>query len=108
MLAKKFHLKINQRDFRKSKKLIRRKTKYFIADVFTNHLLFSRFGVIISQKVDKKATRRNEIKRIIMNFLRLRKFHQKPGYDVLIICLSQVNQLGKNQIEKELINLLDF
>lgn len=58
---------------------------FFIAKVKSNTLLFNRFGVIISKKVDKRAVYRNRIKRLIHSVVEELHENTKTGYDILII-----------------------
>jgi ribonuclease P protein component len=59
----------------------------------------SRFGILVSNKVSKKAVERNKIKRQIREILRLKLAKIKPGYDIVIITLPAI--LGKNYKEIE-------
>lgn len=106
MLAKKFHLPIQKWMKDKNKKTITKKGNFFIIKVASNNLDFSRFGVIISSKIIKKAVQRNHLKRIIFNLIRLNKFCQVSGKDALIISQPSVSRAGKAEIEKELNSLI--
>lgn len=101
MLAKKFRLQI-QKWLKEKRNTITRKSDFFIVKFRTNDLLFSRFGIVVSAKVNKSAVKRNKIKRIIFDFIRLEKLHKSAGRDVLIIVLPSANKLTKTEIEKEL------
>lgn len=68
---------------------------------------FSRFGVVISAKVSKKAVERNKIKRAIFNFLKERK-NELPISDYLIIVYPEAVKLKKEDLVKELSKLLTF
>lgn len=88
-----------------------------------NDLNFSRFGVVISAKVSKLAVKRNKIRRIIYDFIRLNNLYKvggrparagKPaftglpaqaGRDVVITVLFATAKLERSEIEKQL-NLL--
>lgn len=109
MLAKKFRLRIQNQIIKQTKKsAIQKKSKYLVVKITPNNFSYSRFGIIISRKVNKKATQRNRIKRVIFNHVRLNKFHQVPGNDILIITLPPINQLTKTEIQQELNNLLNY
>lgn len=56
----------------------------FIKKILNNQSA-SRFGLIISSKIFKKATERNRVKRIIYELIRLRIDKIKSGYDLVII-----------------------
>lgn len=49
----------------------------------------SRFGITVSQKVSKKATVRNRLKRQIRAVINHFQSQIKPGFDVVIIVLPQ-------------------
>lgn len=105
MLAKKFRLPI-QNWLRERKIIIIRKSDFFIIKTSGNNLPFSRFGVVISKKVSKSAVKRNKIKRIIFDFIRLKKLHEVSSKDVLIIISPKTAELKKEEIERELIRSL--
>jgi len=50
----------------------------------------SRFGLIVSNKVSKKATQRNLIRRRISEFIRLNLKSIKSGYDFVIILSPKI------------------
>ena len=64
-----------------------------------NQLENSRFGILISAKVSKKAVERNKIKRQIREIIRLQLDKIKSSYDIVIITLPAV--LGKSYQEIE-------
>jgi len=105
MLAKKFRLQI-QDWFKEKKFSADRKSDFFIVKTARNNLSFSRFGAIISKKVYKSAVRRNKIKRAIFNFIRLNKYHELPGKDVLIIVSPAVSRLTGKEIKEEIKKIL--
>mgnify|MGYP001558987650 CR=1 FL=1 len=106
MLAKKFRLQI-QRWLKERKKIITRKSDFFIVKSSDNNLPYSRFGVVISSKVSKSAVKRNKIKRTIFDFIRLNKFHEIKGMDVLIIVSPKTAGLKNEEIKRELFLLLN-
>jgi len=67
--------------------------------VFLTQADESRFGILVSNKVSKKAVARNKIKRQIKEIFRLKLAKIKPGYDIVIITLPSI--LGKNYQEIE-------
>ena len=73
-----------------------------------NDLKISRVGIIVSNKVSKKASQRNLIKRRIREIIRLNFKNLKPGYDIVIVASPKIiNQQGKilayQEIESTLI-----
>lgn len=59
----------------------------------------SRFGILVSNKVSKKAVERNKIKRQIREILRLKLAKIKPGYDIVIITLPAILSKDYKEIE---------
>jgi len=61
----------------------------FVIKKSTSGLTHSRVGIIVSKGVVKKATKRNKIKRIVMDaFRRDEKILKTPGFDYLVIINS--------------------
>jgi len=103
MLAKKFHLRIQDQKIRQGEKLkVWKSNQYFVVKISSNNLSYSRFGIIISKSINRKAVRRNQIKRIIFDFIRLNKLYGVAGKDILIICRPVLDQLIKTKIQQEL------
>lgn len=106
MLAKKFKLPIHEW-LKRPKKTIIHKSDFFVIKFRANDFSFSRFGTVISAKISKSAVKRNIIKRIIFDFIRLNKYYKAQGRDILIIVLPKIRELKKNEIIKELEMLLN-
>lgn len=102
MLAKKFRLPIQQFTQKISRTL---KGRYFLVKVFRPERPFSRFGIIISSKVSKKAVDRNRLKRQFFNFIRIRQ-DQLPVADYLIIALPASIKIGKDELQNQLFKCL--
>jgi len=66
----------------------------------------SRFAIIIPIKVDKRAVKRNKLKRQIREIIKLNIANLKPGSDVIIMAKKTI--LGKefNELRKDLEGLL--
>ncbi|MCD6094486.1 ribonuclease P protein component [bacterium] len=80
--------------------------KYWKNKLSSEDKRLSRFAVIVPQKVSKKATKRNRIKRLIRENLRKRLSQIKFGFDVVFMATPEI--LNKNywQIGKEVERLL--
>lgn len=69
---------------------------FFIIKYKPNGLAFSRFAVVVSAKVSKKATKRNLIKRRIREIIRYNLPNIAKGHDIAIIVSPKtINQAGK-------------
>lgn len=62
---------------------------------------YPRFGVIVSNKISKKAVERNLIKRRIRSIL-VQKYKEDPVCDVVIITLPSIKNQKFSEINKEL------
>ncbi|MFA6255253.1 MAG: ribonuclease P protein component [Patescibacteria group bacterium] len=71
----------------------------FRVKFLANNLKSSRFAIVISTKVSKKATQRNRTRRQLQEIIRLNQTKVKPGYDIVISVQPQV--LGKSYQELE-------
>lgn len=108
MIAKKFKLPI-QNFVGQSGKIIR--NQYFTLKIFprlpagkatTNN--FSRFGLVISKKVDTSAVKRNQLKRLFFDFIQ-EISGKLPVNDYLIIISPSVGKLSDEKIEYEVKNI---
>lgn len=72
-------------------------TPFFIAKVKQNTLLFNRFGVIVSNEIDKRAVIRNRIKRLIHSIVLELYDNIKYGIDTLFIIRKSA--VGKTRKE---------
>jgi ribonuclease P protein component len=71
-----------------------------------NELKDSRFGIIISNRVSKKATERNKLKRQIREIIRSQINKIKPGKDCIFIVLSPILGKSHEEIEESIEKLL--
>lgn len=62
-----------------------RRTPYFLLKVAKNDLLISRFGFVISKRIDKRATERNRIRRALSSVIVDNVSGLNGGYDMLFI-----------------------
>jgi len=99
MLAFKYRL-TKAKDFKKINRLGR---SFFSSGLrvkfLANNLGLSRFAIVTSTKVSKKATKRNRVRRQLREIIRLNFAKIKPGYDVIIFVQPQL--LGKSYQELE-------
>lgn len=59
----------------------------------------SRFGIMVSAKISKKAVERNKIKRQIREVIRLKLEKIKKGYDLVILSLPEIKGREYKEIE---------
>lgn len=76
-------------------------SQHLVIKVAKNNIKESRFGFVVSKKIDKKATARNKIKRELRNIVQENLGRIKPGFDFLIIVKKQ-NGKGYDELEEEL------
>jgi len=96
MLAK-YH-KLNIAEFIKKRPSFVKKGPFFAVKIATNGLSYSRFGVVVGKKVDKRATERNKIKRTFYEAIRVRNLQNIEGRDILIIVYPEINQFAREEV----------
>lgn len=90
MLKKQFRLR-KQKDFEN----VFSKGVYFSGSFLAlkavkNNMSVSRFGFIVSNKISKKAVKRNRIKRLLRESVRLSQKNIKSGFDLMFISKSGI------------------
>jgi|SaaInlStandDraft_5_1057022.scaffolds.fasta_scaffold129903_1 ribonuclease P protein component len=93
------------KDF-KQKKGLNIAGKFLIVKIFNNSLKYNRFGFIVNNKIDKRATERNKIKRRLRNIVQREQSQIKGNYDCLIITKPSIKHKELGEIKTELIGLL--
>jgi len=66
----------------------------------------SRWGIVVSRKVDKKAVIRNKIKRRIRSILRENMNSWTPQRDVVLIARPQIKELNFLELKRKLEQIL--
>ncbi len=70
-----------------------------------NNLSQNRYGLVVSLKIDKRATERNKIRRRLREIIRLHDKNLKQGFDVMILVRESVKELNYKQMEEKLLEL---
>ena len=96
MLAKRY--KLNIAEFIKKRPSFVKKGPFFAVKTVKNELTYSRFGVVVGKKVDKRATERNKIKRAFYESIRVRNLSNIPGQDVMIVIYPDIKQFSQEDI----------
>lgn len=71
-----------------------------------NNLPVSRFAFIVSTKIDKRATARNRIRRLLSESVRLLLPSLAPEYDVLFIVRQKNRDERIGEVKQSVENLL--
>lgn len=98
MIAKRY--KLNIAEFIKKRPTLIKKGPFFAVKSVPNGLLYSKFGVVVGKKIDKRATERNKIKRMFYESIRSRNLQNIPGQDVMILIYPDIKQMDPEEIEK--------
>ncbi len=108
MLPKKHRLTDNY-DFRR----VRRIGKKYNCPLFfatfaeaKNQTHPTRFGLVVSNKIDKRAPARNRIKRLLREAIRLNLNNIKPGYDVTIVAKNQIKNADYEEVSNHINKFL--
>lgn len=67
---------------------------------------YSRLGITVTTKVDKRAVFRNHIKRCIREVFRLHRQNLTANVDLVVIARNDSNMLSFQEIERELLGAL--
>jgi ribonuclease P protein component len=70
-----------------------------------NELDYNRFGFVVSKRLGK-AVQRNRLKRRMREAARVRMNQIKPGYDLVVIARTRINQTSYQEISDSLDALL--
>lgn len=105
MLSKSYRL-TQEKDFRR----ISVSGKSFFSHLFRlrlakNSLKISRFAVVVSAKVSKKAVERNRLKRQLREIIRLNLGKIKGGYDISLSPNSRAVGVDYQDLEIEVLKL---
>lgn len=76
------------------------KTDLFILKVSKNNSSAIRFGFVVSQKVSKKATVRNKIKRRLSDAAASEMENLKNGVDLVLIALPGLDRKNFSEVKK--------
>lgn len=102
MLKKKYRLQVNIRPkFQSSFN-----TPFFILRVAPNSLFYNRYGFVVSKKIDKRATVRNRVKRVIRSCIEELFGQIKAGFDMILIVRKDAVKVARSEIMKTLVEQL--
>lgn len=106
MLAKKYCLK-RKKDFQeatqKGKKI---EGDFLVLKFLRNSLDVTRIGFVVSQKVSKKASSRNKIKRRLRETIKINLPNLKPGYDLIFFTKKGIIEKDFWEIKKVVEQIL--
>src|SRR3989338_3939222 len=80
---------------------------FFVVKAMRNEYKSSRFGFIVNNKIDNRATVRNKIKRRLREIARLNFTKLKDGIDILIVVKPTAKGKSMIELEREFKYLLD-
>ena len=83
----------------------RRANRYFVLYYIKNNLGYSRFGISVSRKLGG-AVRRNRIKRIIREIVRLRNDANRMGINMVIVAREGMIGVNFNEANDAFGNLI--
>lgn len=105
MLPKENRLKKKKDIERVFKKGMSFKEDFLILKMVKNNLKKSRFAFIVSQKVSKKATLRNKIKRRLRELVRLKLKKIKGGLDFIFLTTPGIKEKDFWELDKTINKL---
>jgi len=76
------------------------KEGFLFFKLLKNGLTVSRFGFIVGQKVSKKATTRNKVKRRMRAAVKKELPNIKPGFDIILVALKGLETKNFKEVEE--------
>lgn len=89
------------------KSKIQSDTPLFFVRVSKNNLDYSRFGFVVSKKVDKRAVVRNRNKRLLRSAVEKNLDKFPKGFDILFSAKEEIGKKGFEEIKKEVEEILE-
>ena len=83
------------------------KQDFLFLKAVSNGLEITRFGLVVSRKISKKAVIRNRVKRRLREIIRLRLEKVKKGVDVVLVTLPGIEEKEYQEIEQMVDKLLE-
>ena len=80
--------------------------RFFILKVSKSKLSYSRFGFVVSKKIDKRAVVRNSLKRKIRSCLEQNFEKIKPGYNMLFLLKKEAVNKSAEELCLEVNSVL--
>ncbi|MCX7779184.1 MAG: ribonuclease P protein component [Patescibacteria group bacterium] len=106
MLPKKYRL-VKEKDF---KILAKQGQPFFTKELglkyLKNNFKFSRFGLVVANKIDKRSTVRNKIKRRLREIIYQDLNKIKKGFDIIILTKPEIKNLDFWSMKERLEKLL--
>lgn len=76
-------------------------TADYILKVTPNDLPHSRFGFIVRKALEKRATKRNRVRRLLRSCVEELQNHIQPGYDMLFLLKQGIMEKERIQMYEE-------
>ena len=81
-------------------------SKHFLLIVSENAHDTSRLAITVTRKVDKRAVKRNQLKRRVREIFRLNRHRFRQNFDILIIARKNACQISYAEITREVMGAL--
>lgn len=81
-------------------------TPFFILRVAPNSLPYNRYGFVVSKQVDKRATVRNRVKRVLRSCIEELLGQIKQGFDMIFIIRKSAVGVSRQELMKILAEQL--
>lgn len=81
------------------------KEDFIFLKIIKNDLKVNRFGLIVGQKISKKATLRNKIKRRLRVLVKTKLSKLEPGFDLVLLAMPGLEAKDYWEME-EILNKL--
>jgi ribonuclease P protein component len=80
---------------------------FIVVKIKKNESFVSRFGVIVSLKVSKKAVVRNKLRRWLGEIIRINSGSLKAGFDVVVVAKPEIIKAPYQEVKRDLLLALE-
>ncbi|RMG41054.1 MAG: ribonuclease P protein component [Candidatus Dadabacteria bacterium] len=81
-------------------------SRHFLVAVLPNRLEYSRLGLVVTRKVNKRASARNLLKRRLRELFRLERHQLADNFDIVIVARQNADQCNFADIKREILGAL--
>jgi ribonuclease P protein component len=99
----------NSREFLEvQEKAAKHHCKHFLILIAASDKGRNRLGITVTKKIDKRAVKRNKIKRRIRDIFRLNQHLLRENFDIIIIARKNAAEIEYKDTAREILGTLDF
>jgi len=82
--------------------------RHFLTIVSPSERAVSRLAVTVSKRVNRKAVKRNLVKRRVREIFRLNRYRLKGNFDILVIARKNAFEISFSETKREILGALHY